>query len=109
MRWRSGGTTPGGGVGAAGAHIHFDLMDPKIRESPWQAYRQLQESSPVYRIPGPQPIYVLSRYQDVRASLMDPKRFSSQPRPGRAAPFLIGMDDPDHRRVRRLSHVDDRR
>lgn len=82
---------------------------------PHHAYRALREAGPVHRVTGPDglPAWLVTRYQDVRAALADP-RLSLDKR--NAAPGnyrglslppaldanLLNMDPPDHTRLRRL-------
>ncbi|MHB1787320.1 MAG: cytochrome P450, partial [Acidimicrobiales bacterium] len=74
-------------------------------EEPYSAYEWLRRESPVHRLEHPS-AWVLSRYGDVHAALRDPGTFSS----GCGVTFnnlggigsLIGMDAPDHTRLRRI-------
>ncbi|MFF9479878.1 cytochrome P450 [Streptomyces sp. NPDC014733] len=86
-----------------------------LLDDPHTAYAALRESGPVHRIVGPdgQPAWLVTRYDDVRAALADP-RLSLDRRhatPGSYRGFalppaldanLLNMDPPDHTRVRRL-------
>jgi len=74
---------------------------------------ELRESEPIARVQLPfgEPCWVLTRYEDVRAMLADP-RFSRAATigtdVGRMAEFfpiedsILGMDAPEHTRIRRL-------
>jgi cytochrome P450 len=92
----------------------MDLADGLL-EHPYDVYRRLRESAPVHRITGPDgtPAWLVTRYDDVRAALADP-RLSLDKRhatPGTYKGFslppaldanLLNMDPPDHTRIRRL-------
>ena len=92
-------------------------MDPAdgLLDHPYDVYRRLRETAPVHRITGPDgtPAWVVTRYDDVRAALADP-RLSLDKRHATAGTYkgfslppaldanLLNMDPPDHTRVRRL-------
>ena len=102
-----------------------NLFDIETQSCPYEAYQQLRDDAPVYQSPDTD-IYVVSRYDDVREVLMDPKRFpsSSADTPFRAsagnvergeqvaarfkekgwlpAPTLNGRDDPEHKQMRAM-------
>lgn len=102
-----------------------NLFDPQVQQCPYAAYKQLRDEAPAYNIPGTD-MYVVTRYEDVRRVLTDPKAFpSSAPRReyragaateerGRKiaerfaekgwvpAPTLAGRDDPEHRQMRAM-------
>ncbi|MEU3714156.1 cytochrome P450 family protein [Streptomyces catenulae] len=86
-----------------------------LLDDPHTAYVALRESGPVHRIAGPdgQPAWLVTRYDDVRAALADPRLSldRSHATPGSYRGFalppaldanLLNMDPPDHTRVRRL-------
>ena len=94
----------------------FDLRVPEIRDDPYPFYARMREEDPVHR--GPFGEWIVTRYDDVAMVLNDP-RFSNDVRitelhrrqvaamGERAAEFdttfsMIGMDPPDHTRLRRL-------
>jgi cytochrome P450 len=54
----------------------LSLMDPEVQSSPYELYALLQDQQPVYKIPE-NGMYVITRYEDVRAVLMDTATFSS--------------------------------
>jgi cytochrome P450 len=54
----------------------INLFDVDTQQCPYEAYKTLREEAPVYKQPGTD-IYVVSRYEDVRAILMDPQTFRS--------------------------------
>ncbi|MFE4668663.1 cytochrome P450 [Streptomyces sp. NPDC056716] len=92
----------------------MDLADGLL-EQPYDVYRQLRDSAPVHRISGPDgtPAWLVTRYDDVRAALADP-RLSLDKRHATASGYrgfalppaldanLLNMDPPDHTRIRRL-------
>ena len=100
------------------------FLDPAVQECPYPAYDLIREEAPAFydRLAG---FWVITRYEDVRAVVMDPARFSSagtvelvrqRVDPGRAAaaraiyeaegwvpaPTLSLLDDPRHREVRKI-------
>ncbi len=92
-------------------------MDPAhgLLEHPHDVYRRLRESAPVHRTAGPDgsPAWLVTRYEDVRAALADP-RLSLDKAHAREGSYrglslppaldanLLNMDPPDHTRIRRL-------
>ncbi|MGW2425039.1 cytochrome P450 family protein [Streptomyces sp. NPDC001709] len=92
----------------------MDLADGLI-DHPYDVYRRLRDSAPVHRITGPDgtPAWLVTRYDDVRAALADP-RLSLDKRHATAGTYkglslppaldanLLNMDPPDHTRIRRL-------
>ena len=102
-----------------------DLFDPQVQQCPYDAYGTLRDEAPAYNIPGTD-IYVVTRYEDVRRVLMDPKTFPSSAPEGRfrasdadvergrkvadrfeqngwlPAPTLNGRDDPEHKQLRAM-------
>jgi len=92
-------------------------MDPAdgLLEHPYDVYRRLRDTAPVHRIAGPDgtPAWIVTRYDDVRAALADP-RLSLDKRYATAGTYkgfslppaldanLLNMDPPDHTRIRRL-------
>jgi cytochrome P450 len=91
-----------------------DLTDPSVIRDPFTAYDQAREAGPVVRliIPG-MPMWALTRHEDARAMLTDPRfaitssSFAGIPGvPEDYAPYLrtmSEMDGPDHLRLRRLA------
>ncbi|MFG3403742.1 cytochrome P450 [Streptomyces sp. NPDC048142] len=92
----------------------MDLADDLITH-PYDVYERLRTSSPVHRIKGMdgQPAWLVTRYDDVRAALADP-RLSLDKTNAREGCYrglslppaldanLLNMDPPDHTRLRRL-------
>ncbi|WP_108810551.1 cytochrome P450 [Sphingorhabdus sp. Alg231-15] len=58
------------------AQPQVNLFDVETQQCPYGAYQKLREEAPVFKQPGTD-IYVVSRYEDVRAILMDPHTFRS--------------------------------
>ncbi|MFD7668443.1 cytochrome P450 [Streptomyces sp. NPDC059788] len=92
-----------------------DLIDvTHLLDDPYAGYAALREAGPVHRIAGPdgQPAWLVTRYEDVRRCLSDPrlsldKRHAHGGYRGFSLPpaldaNLLNMDPPDHTRVRRL-------
>ncbi len=79
----------------------FDLFDPGLQSDPFRTYGRLRDAAPVHVTVGRrgEPVYVLSRYEDVTRALKDVQTFSSQVAP---APILMFKDPPDHTRLRRM-------
>ncbi|MFF7354685.1 MULTISPECIES: cytochrome P450 family protein [Streptomyces] len=92
----------------------MDLADGLV-DQPYDVYRHLRATAPVHRITGPDgtAAWLVTRYEDVRAALADP-RLSLDKRRGTAGAYkglslppaldanLLNMDPPDHTRIRRL-------
>lgn len=74
-------------------------MDPTVHANPYPTYRWLRENAPVYPVPGT-PMYVVSRHEDIKNILRDPKTFASNL--GMKVPLMsmVMMDAPDHTRLR---------
>ncbi|WP_371529790.1 cytochrome P450 [Streptomyces sp. NBC_01283] len=93
------------------------LPDPAdgLIDDPYAAYARLRDTAPVHRVAGPDgsPAWLVTRYDDVRAALADPRLSldKSHALPGGYRGFalppaldanLLNMDPPDHTRIRRL-------
>ncbi|WP_379545276.1 cytochrome P450 [Qipengyuania sp. DSG2-2] len=103
----------------------INLFDPQVQQCPYEAYKTLRDEAPIYRIPGT-PMFVVSRYDDVREVLMDPVRFRSTAMDQSTrnspidvergnkitqrfsekgwvpAPALAARDDPNHKQMRAM-------
>ena len=90
--------------------VSFNLMDPEFVANPYPTYHRLRAEDPVHR--SPLGFWVLTRYEDVVASLRDP-RFGKEAiasyiaaRLGYAPPgiglSMLDRDPPDHTRLRGL-------
>jgi cytochrome P450 len=53
------------------------FFDPSANDCPYDAYRQLRDEAPVWLDPATG-MYVLTRYEDVRAVVLDQERFTNQ-------------------------------
>ena len=81
-----------------------DFCDPELYDDPWETYRWLRENAPIYR-DEPNDLWVVSRYRDVFDISRAPDLYCSGKgvRPKLDVPLsLIGVDDPEHTRQRRL-------
>jgi cytochrome P450 len=101
-----------------------DFLDPETSGKPYEAYAQLRRDAPVYRDPRTG-FYIVTRYDDVRAVLLDTENYSSerwqtdaktqvlgerqqrmrelyQSKGWLPAPTLAGYDDPRHREIREV-------
>ncbi|MEM8917729.1 MAG: cytochrome P450 [Pseudomonadota bacterium] len=103
-----------------------NLFDSDTQQCPYEAYKTLRNEAPVYKQPGTDNMFVVTRYDDVREVLTNPARFpsaapdmSSRASPadmerGRKvvarfeekgwlpAPTLAGRDDPNHKQMRAM-------
>ena len=93
----------------------FNPLDPSVRRDPYALYARGRREFPAFRHVGlPLPIVSLFRYDDVQAVLRDAELFSNDFAAGfdvspeiqalgeQAPPSMIGMDPPDHTRLRSL-------
>lgn len=55
----------------------MSLLDPEVQDDPFELYGLLQQHAPVYRMPE-NGVFLVSRYEDVRAVLLDPQTFSNR-------------------------------
>jgi cytochrome P450 len=83
----------------AGGISGFNMMDVAVHANPYPTYEWLREQAPVYKMPGV-PLYVISRYDDIKRVLRDHQGFSS--RLGMQVPLMsmVMMDGADHTRLR---------
>jgi cytochrome P450 len=101
-----------------------NMASPQFKANPFPFYAQLRAEAPVYRMtinrPANSPLWIITRYQDV-ASVLKDERFVKNPNNAlppnqmhkadwRPAFFhimdnnMLGMDAPDHTRLRALVH-----
>ena len=86
--------------------LDYDPFAYRTQDDPYPVYRRMRDEAPLY-FSQRHGFWALSRYADVHHALKDGATFSS----GRllledvsevALPMIVGMDDPDHGRVRDL-------
>jgi cytochrome P450 len=91
----------------------LELFEGAFWRDPYPAYGTLRADEPVIRLERQDgPVWLLSRYADVRAALADPRlskdwRYTLPPEERAAAPvsptpMMLLMDPPDHTRLRKL-------
>ena len=95
--------------------IHFDPLAPELRRDPYPIYSQLQAQDPIHQ--SPYGMWIVTRYEDVRAGLRDPHtsnqlspysvyrhpRQANSPAARLASQLFALMDPPQHIRLRRLT------
>ncbi len=82
----------------------IDVLDPRFYDDPWDAYRWLRATAPLWWDAANE-LWVVSRHEDVGHISRHQELYSAAKgvRPKVAAPMsIIGMDDPEHTRQRRL-------
>jgi cytochrome P450 len=95
------------------AVLEIDLTDTEVLRDPFAAYGHARERSPLVRllIPGLGPMWALTRHQDARTMLGDPRfeinadSFIRPDVPDDCLPYMrtmSEMDGPEHARLRRL-------
>lgn len=93
--------------------MDYNPFLPDVQYNPFLYYAHLRNHAPVYQVPGVG-FWAISRYEDVLAILKNPQVFSSSgytsvvvgesdPWPPEA-PVMLGIDPPDHTRLRRLAN-----
>ena len=91
--------------------FHFNPMDPEFVTDPYPTYHRLRSEDPVHE--SPLGFWVLTRYEDVVATLRDP-RFAKEPMiaavaarlgfdAGAVGISMLDRDPPDHTRLRGLA------
>ena len=82
----------------------YDPWDPQVLEDPYPHFARLRAESPVHHV-AEHDIWVVSRYDDLVAAARNVEVFSSNQGNSyerRPVPMLVGLDPPEHTRVRRL-------
>jgi cytochrome P450 len=74
----------------------INFFDEETNDCPFHAYAELRQSSPVWKDPVTN-FYVISRYDDVRAAILDTKRFTNQVALSNAG-SAMEPDDPEKAR-----------
>lgn len=89
----------------ADSAVRYDPFSYEIHEDPYPIYRRLRDESPAY-FDEQHGFWALSRYADVHRALHDYETFSSaqgfllEDIDDFTLPMLLGMDPPDHGRLR---------
>ncbi len=82
----------------------YDPWSPEVLEDPYPHYAWLREHSPVHHVEE-HDIWVVSRYADLVSAVRNVGVFSSNQGNSyerRPVPMLVGLDPPEHTRLRRL-------
>ncbi|MFT7221043.1 MAG: cytochrome P450, partial [Candidatus Azotimanducaceae bacterium] len=104
----------------------INFLDYKLQNCPYHAYEMLRDDAPVWVDPVTG-FYVVTRFEDIRAILLDPKNFSNDMRGGQGGSrdrldndraermnalyeekgwvpgaTLAGRDDPNHKQMRAM-------
>jgi cholest-4-en-3-one 26-monooxygenase len=90
--------------GAQAPPFEIDVLDPRFYDDPWDAYRWLRTTAPLWW-DARNELWVVSRHEDVSHISRHQELYSAAQgvRPKVAAPIsIISMDDPEHTRQRRL-------
>jgi cholest-4-en-3-one 26-monooxygenase len=90
--------------GSKAPPFDVDILDPRLYDNPWEAYRWLRRNAPIWWDERNQ-LYVVSRHADVSHISRHQELYSAAQgvRPKVLAPMsIISMDDPEHTRQRRL-------
>lgn len=86
--------------------VVFDLTSKDVLANPYPTYQRLRERDPVHRMRLVD-AWVLTRYDDVQAVLLDHSRFSNQEAGAGDREYtqdrsMLDLDPPDHTRLRSL-------
>lgn len=85
--------------------VRYDPFSYEIHDDPYPIYRRLRDEAPAY-FDAAHGFWALSRYDDVRRALHDHETYCSgqgfllEDIDDFALPMLLGMDPPDHGRLR---------
>ncbi|XVV15841.1 cytochrome P450 family protein [Actinoplanes sp. CA-131856] len=84
----------------------LDLTDPAFHADPHPFYARLRSEDPVHRVrlPGGADAWLVTRYEDAKHALSDPRLSKQYPAIGLPAVsrHMLAADPPDHTRLRRL-------
>jgi len=84
--------------------LQFDPWAPDVLEDPYPYFAQLRAEAPVVHIEA-HDLWMITRYDDLLSAVRDTATFSSDQGNSyerRPVPMLVGLDPPEHTRVRRL-------
>ncbi len=84
--------------------LDFDPWAPEVLEDPYPFFTQLRAEAPVVHIKE-HDLWMITRYDDLLSAVRDTATFSSDQGNSyerRPVPMLVGLDPPEHTRVRRL-------
>ncbi|MFG1992285.1 cytochrome P450 [Actinoplanes sp. NPDC048988] len=88
------------------SHVRVDLGDPAFHANPHPFYARLRREDPVHwvRLPDGTGAWLVTRYEDARHALSDPRLSKQYPAVGLPAVsrHMLAADPPDHTRLRRL-------
>jgi cholest-4-en-3-one 26-monooxygenase len=90
--------------GSKAPPFDIDILDPRLYDDPWEAYRWLRHNAPIWWDER-NDLYVISRHEDVSHISRHQELYSAAHgvRPKVVAPMsIISMDDPEHTQQRRL-------
>jgi hypothetical protein len=86
-------------------NVHYDPFSYEMHSDPYPIYARLRAEAPAY-FNEQHGFWALSRYDDVRAALLDHETYCSgkgfvlEDIDDFALPMMLGMDPPDHTRLR---------
>jgi cytochrome P450 len=89
--------------------LRYDPFSYELHENPYPVYARLRAEAPAYHNEE-RGFWALSRYDDVRTALLDHETYCSsrgftlEDIGDFALPMLLGMDPPDHTRLRATIH-----
>jgi cytochrome P450 len=89
--------------------LRYDPFSYELHDNPYPVYARLRREAPAYHNEE-RDFWALSRYGDVRAALLDHETYCSsrgftlEDIGDFALPMLLGMDPPDHTRLRATIH-----
>ncbi|XVU28713.1 cytochrome P450 family protein [Actinoplanes sp. CA-054009] len=87
-------------------HARLDVTDPAFHADPHPFYARLRSEDPVHRVrlPGGTDAWLVTRYEDAKHALSDPRLSKQYPVIGLPAVsrHMLAADPPDHTRLRRL-------